>query len=163
MSYIFYIIRKKERKVQKQIFKNYIFLNNFLNNNKITFLTSLDLIAISDFWMHPLKHILQHDRCEHNSSKVPLCTCTRGLNLCLYMYTCACATRESLIFISKNFFNKKVARFFPPSLPPALCIATGSRTGRCISYIRGRRGRARTPATPDRGALKVSLAARDIS
>lgn len=67
--------------------------------------------------------------------------------MCAYVCVCARARTltispryESLIFISKNFFNKKVAGSCAPSTS---CIA-GSRTGRCIFYIRGRRGNAHT-------------------
>lgn len=49
----------------------------------------------------------------------------------VYTRTCVCGRisppYESLIFISKNFFNKKVARSCGPPPAPALCIATGSR------------------------------------
>lgn len=114
--------------------------------------------------MRPLKHILQYDRCEHTTPRKYLCARVHAGWICV----CACVhvrvLRGSLIFISKNFFNKKVARFLPPflspSLPPTLGITTGSRTGRCISYIRGRRGRARTSYTGPRRIKSFACCSR---
>lgn len=57
--------------------KNYTFLNkklfetlglNFLNNKKVIFSTLLNSIRNIRL-SNPLKHILQYDRCEHNSSE----------------------------------------------------------------------------------------------
>lgn len=103
-----------------------------------------------------IKHIIQYDRArERDSSKLlPRAGARRCKSecVCVCVYTRACVLTSaylspryaSLIFISKNFFNKKVTRaraplFTPPSSPSDCCSGGFSYRQVCVSYIRGRR------------------------
>lgn len=144
--------------------KLYIF---FIESEDTTFRFDYNIRLLNAL---PLKRILQYDRTSATSRRHSRARVLKLLYVCVailhsYIRTCVrgriSPPYESLIFISKNFFNKKVvhARASPPARSRILYSDGFSRTGRCISYIRERRG----PTTPDRGALKVSPGARDIS
>lgn len=122
---------------------------------KIMFLILLDSdIAISDFRMRILWNIsFSTVVCEHKTPRKYLCARVRASRIRVCVRIHARLLRGSLIFISKNFFNKKVARFLlprpppspsppsPPCFPPALPYNDGfSYRQVCISYVRERRG-----------------------
>lgn len=116
----------------------------------------------------PKTHSSIHDRGSYNSQDVS-CSSTRGVDA-LSVFVCVCARAhispryESLIFISKNFFNKKVAGLRAPSTSCTLCSGGFSYRQVYILYKGGGEVRVTlTLVTADRGALKVLPGAHDIS